>query len=32
VTVDGKRVWSKLETKRYRDVKMATDAVTAALA
>jgi len=32
VTVDGKKVWSKLETKQYPDFKVVTDAVTAALA
>jgi selT/selW/selH-like putative selenoprotein len=31
VTVDGKKVWSKLETKQYPDFKVVTDAVTAAL-
>ena len=31
VNVAGKKVWSKLETKQYPDLKVVTDAVAAAV-
>jgi selenoprotein W-related protein len=32
VKVNGKQIWSKLETKQYPELKTVTDAVTAELA
>ena len=32
VSVNGKQIWSKLETKTYPELKTVNDAVTAALA